>query len=306
MSTECPPALPPAPARRPRRAAAAANPHVQIRPFSPSKQRRRGRIHAAPTNTPEGAVDQPTVTPPIVHGIPPQFPTVPVRAPHLTQVQVPVSQIPSNVMGTSRSSSFIAASDQPTQSLSRPRSRSHTLSLASSSSLSRPTSPTSSTCSSRSQSPRAGPHSKSKRVSKRRKNDDDLGADIKKFFRVDSNKQQHCLFCEYVIYSRCSSVTNSSYRQLQKVKIYGNLTGSGNLRKHLYKKHTEDWFSSCDEQGIAITANDKELQSTLADYRQRHSQVSKLASDSSIARQKYTSKAFIDAIVEFIVADDQV
>ena len=98
-----------------------------------------------------------------------------------------------------------------------------------------------------------------------------------------------------------------SHRELRhKFKIYKETTGSGNLRKHLYLKHSEDWFSHCDELGIEITSTNKELQSRLANYRQQHVQALKPAFDKSISRQKYTPKAFVDAIVEFIVADNQV
>lgn len=318
MSTECLPTVPLEPARRPRRAAAAANPHVQFHP--PGQRHRHGQAQAAPTSTPEEAVNQPTVTLPMGHGIRSQLPTIPVRVPHQAQARVPVPRIPSNVTEISRSSSFTAASDQPTRSLtsSPPHPLYHSLSCFSSrppslaSSLSCPTSPTSSS-SSRSQSPRAGPHSKSKRVSKRRKdsNDDsnDTGADVKKSFRVNSkSKLRYCLFCEYVVIYNChSSVTDLSRRQKPcKPKVYKESTGSGNLRKHLYSKHCVDWFSSCDELGVEITAEDKKLRSLLADYRQQHNQAAKPESDGHISRQKYTPEAFVDAIVKFIVADDQV
>jgi hypothetical protein len=68
MSTECPPTLL-APSRRPCRAAAAANPHIQFHP--PGQQRRRGQAQVAPANTPENAVGQLTVMPPMAHGIRP-------------------------------------------------------------------------------------------------------------------------------------------------------------------------------------------------------------------------------------------
>lgn len=312
MSTECSPVVPLAPARRPRRAAAAANPHVQFHPpLPPGQRRRRGQAQAAPINTPEVAVGQPTVT---AHGIQPQLPTIPVRAPHPAQARALASRLPSNAMETSRSSSFMTASDdQPTLSLTLSSSPPSSRPPSSASSLSSPSSPSSR--SSRSQSPRAGPHSKPKRVSKRNKDcsDRDTGVDVKKFFRADSNGKRHCLFCEYVVVYNCrSSVADLSHRQLQsvnashKLKIYKGSTGSGNLRKHLYTKHPADWFSSCDELGIDIVSADKKLQSLLVSYREQRGQAPKPASDSTISRRKYTPEAFVDAIVQFIVADDQV
>jgi hypothetical protein len=79
--------------------------------------------------------------------------------------------------------------------------------------------------------------------------------------------------------------------------------GSGNLWKHLYQHHTDEWFSSCDKLGIEIKSNDKKLQSALADYQQWHGQAVPEVSDGLMPCCKYTHKAFVDVIVELIIAD---
>jgi hypothetical protein len=102
-------------------------------------------------------------------------------------------------------------------------------------------------------------------------------------------------------------------RELQKVKksckikVYGETTASSNLRKHLYHCHDDAWFASCEKLGIEITSRDKRLQSALADYRRRHGQVIlKPLDDGPAPCSKFTPETFTDAIVEFIVANDQV
>ena len=81
-------------------------------------------------------------------------------------------------------------------------------------------------------------------------------------------------------------------------------TGTGTLRRHLFENHADLWISGCDTLHIPITA--KEAQSTLTDYRNRQGQPSADNSKQPNLGRKFSQEAFVDAIVEFIVADDQV
>jgi len=85
-------------------------------------------------------------------------------------------------------------------------------------------------------------------------------------------------------------------------------TGTGVLRRHLFDHHVDKWIEGCDKLRIPITA--KEAQRALTDYRHRKGQAnvnpSVNSTDHSKPGRPFSQEAFVDAIVEFIVADDQV
>ena len=66
--------------------------------------------------------------------------------------------------------------------------------------------------------------------------------------------------------------------------------------------HADSWIGGCDKLGIEITA--KVAQSTIRLYRHRRGQAFKESNPS--ARTPYSPEAFVDAIVDFIISDDQV
>ncbi|KAJ7155918.1 hypothetical protein C8R43DRAFT_884280, partial [Mycena crocata] len=65
------------------------------------------------------------------------------------------------------------------------------------------------------------------------------------------------------------------------------------------------WIAACDQLKIPITA--KEALPTVEDYRRRQSQQSPGSSSSGNrkAQRPFSHEAFVDALVEFIVGDDQ-
>jgi hypothetical protein len=79
------------------------------------------------------------------------------------------------------------------------------------------------------------------------------------------------------------------------------------LRNHLRDNHAEAWFSACDKLGLNISA--KTAQKKLAEFRfQQGSTLPNLdgCSVPEQLRQGFSKETFIDAIVDFIIADDQV
>lgn len=78
------------------------------------------------------------------------------------------------------------------------------------------------------------------------------------------------------------------------------------MRKHLYERHADEWISGCDRLGIPITA--KDAQPAVEKFRQRYGQQSGTGGTTSGAkgRRPFSHEAFVDALVEFIVGDDQV
>jgi hypothetical protein len=82
------------------------------------------------------------------------------------------------------------------------------------------------------------------------------------------------------------------------VQKYGKSTSTGVLRKHLYIHHMEEWLVECARLKISIKA--KEALEAIAAF-----QGVKPGSQTQ-QRQQFTQEHFIKALIEFIVATDQV
>ena len=90
-----------------------------------------------------------------------------------------------------------------------------------------------------------------------------------------------------------------------KVKGFGMLTGTGVKCQHLVDCHINLWVSSCDQLKIWITA--KSVQNVVCDYRTRQGQSDTQPSlTNPVPHSPFSHEAFVNAILNFIVADDQV
>ena len=85
---------------------------------------------------------------------------------------------------------------------------------------------------------------------------------------------------------------------------FSTSTGTGTLRQHLSKFHLDEWVDECDKHGYKITA--KEAQAAVDSYRRRRGQTRAQVGADPGPRKKYSNEAFVDALAEFIIADDQV
>jgi hypothetical protein len=83
------------------------------------------------------------------------------------------------------------------------------------------------------------------------------------------------------------------------VATFGADTGTGNLCRHLFTTHLEQWVTFCNQQGIPITTKGA---AELVHKFRKEPDTTLLESE----HPTYSKKAFIDAIVEWIVGDDQV
>ena len=79
---------------------------------------------------------------------------------------------------------------------------------------------------------------------------------------------------------------------------YGSRSSTGTLQKHLYTYHIQDWISECERLQIRITL--KEALVAIAAFQDTQVQTP------TQHRLKFTQDCFIDALTEFIVANDQV
>lgn len=88
-----------------------------------------------------------------------------------------------------------------------------------------------------------------------------------------------------------------------EVFSYSFGTGVSTLRAHLVNEHIEQWVESCDKFKIPITA--EAAKGPVANYRASGG-ASAPSSDRPPNIREYSYEAFVDAITEFIIADDQV
>ncbi|KAF8970639.1 hypothetical protein BDZ97DRAFT_1652336, partial [Flammula alnicola] len=116
--------------------------------------------------------------------------------------------------------------------------------------------------------------------------------DVRTFY-TEEESLHVCIFCVE------KHALNPQYMVMQ----YGMKTSTTVRRAHLCESHPNAWIAACDKLGIDITA--KSAQNTVRDYRKRHNQASS-ARDPEDLRKHFTPEAFVDAIVDFIISDDQV
>jgi hypothetical protein len=103
----------------------------------------------------------------------------------------------------------------------------------------------------------------------------------------------YCIFVN--LCSRHVHKANSTHT----VASFGLTTSTSNLRKHLYSEHVEEWVAACDDLKIKITA--RAALPVVQKFRTEPD-----ATPLESERQEFTKEAFVEAVLEFIVGDDQV
>ena len=108
--------------------------------------------------------------------------------------------------------------------------------------------------------------------------------------------------CEHAISYLWKLITSICFRKIKETdndytiaKFKGN-TGVSNLRKHLYLQHLDEWVKSCADLNILITAK---------------AAVEAIEKSGGIVlreaeKLQFSKDAFTDALMEFVVGDDQV
>jgi len=155
-----------------------------------------------------------------------------------------------------------------------------------------------------SQSPRAGPHSQPTKASKYKPKG---GAkDVWQFFKKEPGCNI-CVICQCVtdFIFLITNELNYFYRQVHAadpthhVSSFKDTTSTSNMRKHLFTDHIAEWVKLCEDLNIPIIAP----AALRAIHKFRKEPVpTPLESE----RPQYSREAFIDAIVDFVVGDDQV
>lgn len=86
------------------------------------------------------------------------------------------------------------------------------------------------------------------------------------------------------------------------VAVFSDSTSTGTIRKHLSDYHLADWINACNRLKIAITGTT--VLTKVAEY--RRTQAGVLSSDADGLHIEFSKEAFIEAVVEWIIANDQV
>ncbi len=110
------------------------------------------------------------------------------------------------------------------------------------------------------------------------------------------------------IFSHSNSLVSAGdkHKKNSKDKTYSIKTSTTGLQYHLIKEHLRLWVSACDKMGVSV----KGAGIKAAAKFQRENGASEfkegLLSAGSFAVPEYSHDAFVDAIVEWIIVDDQV
>lgn len=80
-------------------------------------------------------------------------------------------------------------------------------------------------------------------------------------------------------------------------------TSTTNIREHFCKAHMADWVSACDKAGIEISG--KTALQAVAEFRANPQTGQNLRGEGN-KRLPFSDEAFVNALVDWIVSDDQV
>lgn len=89
--------------------------------------------------------------------------------------------------------------------------------------------------------------------------------------------------------------------------MFGNDTSTSTLRAHLFNNHIGLWVEGCDKSKISITA--EAAKGPVAHYRASKGQGFSVPLSSGGRPddiREFSYETFVDAITQFIIADDQV
>ena len=89
----------------------------------------------------------------------------------------------------------------------------------------------------------------------------------------------------------------------KKIHSFSLNTGTTTLCRHLVLEHIRDWVTSCDKLGIEITA--EMVAKEVANF-QGESEQPEYGTNKKPEHRNYSHEAFVDAILAWVVADDQV
>ncbi|KAJ3518939.1 hypothetical protein NMY22_g13434 [Coprinellus aureogranulatus] len=148
--------------------------------------------------------------------------------------------------------------------------------------------------------PRAGPHSRNRftRPQATPADKQKKALDVWTFFEL-SNGRRICNFCQK------QRLTGLSVN----IQSYSQNTGPSNLRTHLAEQHLADWVDACDEAKPSITITGTAAAEKADSYREKRDGFAGAgrtkAPKGAPQQRAFSQEAFIDALISWIVSDDQ-
>lgn len=91
-----------------------------------------------------------------------------------------------------------------------------------------------------------------------------------------------------------------------RVTTFRKSTATGSIRRHLYENHLADWVHVCDGLKIPITAKLAVPGPLVEEYRLAQDPRYTKESGPEDLRREFSKEAFVEAILQWIISDDQV
>jgi hypothetical protein len=109
-----------------------------------------------------------------------------------------------------------------------------------------------------------------------------------------------------------NQVNTPRHQKRKKTTIpgkYDESCSTSTLRRHLANDHWDAWITSCMESSIEITSTSVEVRKAFDKFERKHGHRgdnTRAANGSFPIHRPYSPKTFLEAIIRWIVADDQV
>ncbi|KAK0444960.1 uncharacterized protein EV420DRAFT_1484399 [Desarmillaria tabescens] len=115
-------------------------------------------------------------------------------------------------------------------------------------------------------------------------------------FYVKTGDRHHCAFCTAEDFEDSDNIAKQS--------DFGLKTSTNILRHHLLDFHVTAWLTKCEQLDIEVHMKQKAYRDAINNFQIK--QGKQLPSSSGTMWRPYSKESFIDALVSWIVADDQV
>lgn len=111
----------------------------------------------------------------------------------------------------------------------------------------------------------------------------------------------HVFFVQVMLSGCPHYILTSTQLSADELTTFLATTSTTSIHKHFLLWHDKEWINRCDRDKIPITAEE-----ALPCAKQRHKDRDGVAGAGGTIRKSYTPDGFVDALVEFITADDHV
>ncbi|KAF8986458.1 hypothetical protein BDQ17DRAFT_1259637, partial [Cyathus striatus] len=104
------------------------------------------------------------------------------------------------------------------------------------------------------------------------------------------------------LFIHCNFSLLQKSQPTHRISHYKLSTTTGILRRHLANIHLDHWIPACDQLKITI-GRSAEINSLIDAHREKHNE--NPTAKASPKRQPFSKEAFVEALVDWVVSDDQ-